>query len=507
MKRIHLILSAILIACMAISCDDNSDNIKGDSDIVQPSEPQLTDVVSTTINRTAYLVDGITVDKSEKTLLDNFIARYANSAAYGTNHQLRQGDAIVFSAASLHRLIADDNLADLKRDYSSGAVLLMHGGSASDFAQLCDALGCFNPYGEESGNGVENGYEPLWVLVGNIPGASGIYTCLNAYAMPASSITMTDGSEESLPDTDLPTLPDVITPTSSSPISDYAQGKLCDTVVGAIKQSLEEKPTKNDETSELTELMSAVKVFVQNNSWWEYKGQRRTRYCLTELDIWNAYSVAEKRQYYYIHQEMTYAFSESCVGSFHDAQWKSYGMYGKYYETCFKNENSPQDVILHRSSPSTTQTSTTYTSSISYNIGGEISTAATGLSGGVNISNTQSYVVEDVMVYNNCVATTPLSKAAWKFDLRDAKGHFNWKSHASVDIDPCSASGRSTFTCGADYIFSVPNSCPNSWIFDFSVTSRLVSCYNVFGGKVKTKYHDFTYTINYKFSLPKVATS
>lgn len=507
MKKMHFLLLAMLMACLNISCDDKPDDIKGDKDIVPPPELQQTDVVSATINRTIYLVDGITTDKNEKSLLDNFAARYAHSATHDASSQLRQGDAIVFNVSSLHNLIADSNLPDLKKAYASGAVLLMHGGSSSDFALLCKSLGCFNPYCEDEGKDSADGYDPLWVLAGKTPGAQGIYTCLNACVLPADKITMTDASETSVPDSGLPVLPDVVTPTSPTPISDYVQGKLCDTVVGEIKECLEEKPVKNDGTSELTELISAVKVFVQNNSWWEYKGQRRTRYCMTELDIWNAYSVAEQRQYYYIHQEMTFAFSESCVGSFHDAQWKSYGMYGKYYETSFRNKQSPQSVILHRSSPSTTQTSTTYTSSISYSIGGEISTAASGISGGVNISNTQSYVVEDVMVYNNCVAAASLSKASWLFDLRDAKGHFNWKSHASVDIDPCSASGRSTFTCGADYIFSVPNDCPNSWIFDFSVTSRLVSCYNVFGGKVKTKYNDFKWTTNRTFSLPKVATS
>lgn len=35
----NIILTTMLFACMNFSCDDNSNNILGDQDIVQPSDP------------------------------------------------------------------------------------------------------------------------------------------------------------------------------------------------------------------------------------------------------------------------------------------------------------------------------------------------------------------------------------------------------------------------------------------------------------------------------------
>lgn len=124
----------------------------------------------------------------------------------------------------------------------------------------------------------------------------------------------------------------------------------------------------------------------------------------------------------------------------------------------------------------------------------------------MNISNTEKYTIDDVTIDNYSIATGNASKASWRFDMRDAKGHFNWLSYASVDIDPCSLSGRSTFNCGADYIFSVPKNFSNKWQLDLFITKRLVSCYCVFSHIPKTKYYDTKKTYQLTITLPVVAT-
>lgn len=494
----------------AVSCNDDAEDERiADSDIVEVVPVPESDVIGTRINRTAYLLTPQLEASDDKAMADNFIARYAAIKPFQGNEKIDAGDALAFDAATLRSTINDEASAQaVKNAYKAGAVLLLSAGSTDDFAALCSLLGCANPYeGNTEVPPAVDGNKPLWVLSGELPRLLEVHTVLSAY-MPAPDEEETEiTDEEEGSDANVPPFPnreDELT--EGGFISDYMQGVFCQQVADGINEALVPLQVPDVDDNELTHVMKAKKMYLNQSSAWTYKGVKRPSYYTVELDIWNAYSNDEQRHYYYIHQEMTYAFAETCVGSYHDHGWKSYGKYGKYYQTSFYNVEKPGDVIFHRMSPGTTQSSKEYTSTVSYNIGGSVSTQAIGFSGGMNISNTEKYTIDDVTIDNYSIATGDASKASWRFDMRDAKGHFNWLSYASVDIDPCSLSGRSTFNCGADYIFSVPKNFSNKWQLDLFITKRLVSCYCVFSHIPKTKYYDTKKTYQLTITLPVVAT-
>ncbi len=503
-----ILFRTVLVAMVAVSfvaCSDDDPEVpqEGDPYIEVEDEP-IADVVATHIDRTAYLVDGLFASNSERAMMGNFLARYNRAVPFGDLKTVVAGDAIAFEATTLNGLLSDEaKVSVIKNAYNQGAVLLMNGGQSSDFAQLCEVLGCYNPYVGAANDAPVDGEKPLWVLSGKLPSANGIYAMLSPYIPADEEVKITTLEDGVVVEDDSETA-DVET---SEPgfMSDYRRGQLCEQVINGINEGITPKSEANADKKELTDLMSATKLYLTGSMSWRIDGlveKRTASYCI-ELDIWNAYSEGEKEQYYLVHQEMTYSFAEYCVGSFHNGSWKDYGCYGKYYETTFSNASKPGAVIYHRLSPSTTQMSTTYTSSVELNLGGNIALEDAGVTAGLNISHSEAYTVEDVSVTNYSVASSSQSKASWRFDMRDASGHFNWKSHASVDINPCSASARSTFVCGTDYILSVPQGTPNEWTLQSVVTTRLVSCYAVFG-PVKTQYYDKTHKKSISFALPEV---
>lgn len=498
---------AMVAAAFAACSDDDVDGpLQGsDTDFVEVVDEPTEDVVTNRIDRTAYIVDGLITANSERAMIDNFLDRYTRTVPFRDLQTVVAGDAVAFEATALNELLGDETTANnIKYAYNHGAVLLMNGGKTSDFARLCSMLDCYNPYAGETEVQSSDGEKNLWVLSGELPGVRGVYAKLSSSIPPTDSTMITEVDDAGNVDTKVSEEKEEAEPGF---MSEYRQGQLCEQVTKGINESLTPKVMANTEQQELTDLMSATKVFLTGSVSWKkhYKKKlNRTAYYSIELNIWNAYSETENRQYYLIHQEMTYSFADYCIGSWHANAWKDYGPYGKYYETTFCNTGKPENVTFHRLSPGTTQTSTSYTSSVGFNLGGSVSTkAGLGITGGLNISHSQAYTVDDVTVYNNSVATTRASKASWKFDMRDAKGHFNWKAHGSVDIDPCSASGRSTFVSGTDYIFSVPQGTPNNWQLESAITSRIISCEAVFGIK-KTNYFDRLHKKKISFVLPEV---
>lgn len=505
--RAMMLATVALTATVIVACSDDDDAAQvADSDIVEIVDEPTVDVVTSHIDRTAYIVDGLITANSERTMVDNFLNRYARTVPFRDLQSIVPGDAVAFDVTALNGLLGDAATVEkIKAAFGSGAVLLMSGGTKSDFTRLCDTLDCYNPYAEMEETAAADGEKLLWVLSGELPGVGGIYAVLSPYSSSPDSVmtTLVEGSggagvEASEVESAEPGL-----------VSEYYQGQLCEQLTEGINRSLtaKAKAQANADQPELTNLMSATKVYLTDSFRWKYKQKIRTGYYTIEMDIWNAYSEAEKKQYYLIHQEMTFSMKDYCVGSFHNGSMKTYGMYGKYYETTFRNVTKPGAVTFHRLAPSTTQTSTSYTSTVGFNLGGSVSTkGGAGISGGINISHSEAYTVEDVSIYNNSVATSKASNASWLFDMRDPSPTFNWKSHASIDFRPCSASGRSTCICGTDYIFSVPNGTSNNWRLDLSITNRFVTGSYVMGIK-ELYYDDQIITGNKNFSLPVVSVN
>lgn len=507
MKKLFPLLLMSMTA-LFFSCEREHETDEPDDDTV--FDLPVDDAVSEKIDKTIYRVGDVQTASNEKSILDNFSARFSSMSALDANADISAGDGITFDASELSEMLADAATFKTVQDaFDSGALILMNGGMASDFARLCKALGCYNPYPEDEGNQTADEV-PLWVVAGNLPGAEGFYCRLSSLGKPEADDEFENSGEEDLETKSEERYEGDTAGSDPVYFSEYVQGQYCDYLIAELKESLEPANASNSPTSELTDLMSAVKIYRPASQTDKipssYSGKKwveRTNNYMLELDIWNAYSAAEKRQYYFIHQEFTGSFQNMCVGEYKNAAWKGYGWYGKYLETSFKNAKEPASVIYHKLSPTTSTQTTTYTSSVSFSIGGQVVTGAGGLTGGVNISNSASYNVEDVTISNKSVPTTQDAKASWLFDLRDASGSHKSFYHAFTKIRPSSLSGRETMICGADYIFSVPATCTNSWTLDYWVSVRRREFYSAFG-PVKKKDYTYRHRASKTFALPAV---
>lgn len=483
MKKLLLFVTAVIMSICLLSCTKEDPN-----EPTNHTDPLPTnDMVSTKINKTIYSIGTISLG-NETHIIDNMISRYSSMKELSSNDVLSSGDVIAFDATKLTLILSDKSkLEAIKTNYKIGVMLFMNGGTEKDFDKLCVALGCYNPYKNTSYYKLSKEM-PLWILCGKLPSLNGMYCRLSS-------------SDE-----------DIATKSSDPSdkvgyYTDYAQGQYCDMVVEDIHEAL--TPTLlNSSSSELTELMSATKVYVQGSQTFSIyvsstdKWEKRTNNYLLELDIWNAFSEDEKRNYYYIHEEMTLAFSNLFVGEFHNGAYKDYGWCGIDASTTFKHSVDPSGVIFHKLSPSTTQVATTYSSEVGFNIGGSDTTEAKGISGGVSISNSTSYTIEDVTVSNLSVASSSNSNASWKFALKEPDAHFYAFWHGNAAIDEGSLNGRTTFISGSDMIFSVPQVYENNWSSSYSVHLRLSSFY-IFG-KTSTAHTDKTTTFGSKVVLPTV---
>ncbi len=501
-------VAALLLAPLFLASCNSDDDTPGvvDPDISEEVEIPTNDIVSKKLNRTAYVIDWSLTNNNEKSMADNILARYKNVQPLGTNHDFNPGDALAFDVSSLDRMLGDNAICELLRSaQKAGVVMLMNGGSSADFARLCTMLGCFNPYPADS-QAPSNGEQLLWVMARNLPSARSLYTCLSSYVDEAEPITISDADGSGTgDDASVPPLANDNAGNESGFISDYSQGQFCESIAGSIENAL--LPPANGKDDELTEMMEAEKVDIQYTyNWWRNnKDKKHPAHYFLELQIWNAYSERENRQYYFIHQEMTFNMKDAYIGAYHDAQWKTYGAYGKKFETSFYNNTARKSVIFHKHEPATTQSSRTYTSGVSFNIGGKVSTSGPEVSGGLNINHSSTYTIDDVVVTNNSVAAGDSTKANWSFEMRDAAGKYSFFSHAQVDFEDCCLAARSTFKCGTDYIFSVPQGTPNTWRLDFNSILRRVSCYGVANvGHPKTKYLDFNIHYSKLIKLPEV---
>lgn len=496
MKRILIWAFFCSVATMVL-CSCNDDPVVNGEDFDKelidfPTE----DIVKESIDRTIYLIGTIS-SNNERQIIDNFSSRFAARKVLEASSLLHPGDAIVFESEILGDIIAgnDYRLNMLKEAYGQGVVIMMNGGSTDDFSKLCTALDCYNPYKKSKEPVSNNESTPLWIMAGKMPGLGGLYCCLSPsinWESEDKIVRNIDGGETNV----------------SMPINftEYEQGLLCEQILKGIKKGMLVPNSDKSPTSELTELMSAIKIYVDGKqTGWIKKKKKKvylTNFYLAELDIWNAYSESENRQFYYIHQELTLPFQNLLLGECHEAAWKSYGFYGKKLETTFKNEGAQNGVVFHKLSPNTTQESKTYTTSVQYNVGGSISTSSASLNAGMTITHSSSYTVDDVVISNKGVAASQESQAAWAFDLREATGKYHAFYHGNTAITPGSLSGRETFISGADYIFSVPQGHNNIWKFDYTVSLRWSSFYTF--GSTKSQHEDYTKTFSKTFSLPVV---
>ncbi len=182
------------------------------------------------------------------------------------------------------------------------------------------------------------------------------------------------------------------------------------------------------------------------------KGSHTNNYQV-EFDVWYAFSEDEQRNYYYIHEEISCPFKNTYVGVYSKSvsgiakvcEW-----FGRQVDVTFEPVSNANDVKIHRSSPTSTQSSQSYTSGFSWNLGGNVSYkfggesagATVGLSGGISVSNSHTYTVNDVTIADNGDNGSEC-KASWSFILSGVRTTYAPFSTACVNMYEGSLTGRS----------------------------------------------------------------
>ena len=181
------------------------------------------------------------------------------------------------------------------------------------------------------------------------------------------------------------------------------------------------------------------------------KGSHTNNYQV-EFDVWYAFSEDEQRNYYYIHEEISCPFKNTYVGVYSKSvsgiakvcEW-----FGRQVDVTFEPVSNANDVKIHRSSPTSTQSSQSYTSGFSWNLGGNVSYkfggesagATVGLSGGISVSNSHTYTVNDVTIADNGDNGSEC-KASWSFILSGVRTTYAPFSTACVNMYEGSLTGR-----------------------------------------------------------------
>jgi hypothetical protein len=427
------------------------------------------------------------------------IKRYSNVKKWGKSDELHQGDIFLFDDNEFASIAANPEMLDaLKKMYfDSGVILAMEGGFESDFSNICKALSCYDPYDGIPPVNHLPGEKPLWIFSGPLPSAAGI-----VMKLCPSDESMVMVSPENADDEEVKT----------GFFSDYVQGQVCDLAVDALQKSLEPSAALNSPQDELTNLIAAYKHIVQKShtipkaDFWNYKVKEdRTNIYQVEFDIYNAFSESEKRNYYYMHVEMMSPFYNTYIGSFHSDMssklWNHYkacGFYGNSVQLSSRHGSDHSGIILHQTRPTTTQATTTYTSGVSFNLGGEVSTSGPTISGGISISKSQSYSVADITISALNEISPPT--AAWKFALKEPNPSFNPFYYGATDMKAGSLTGRTTFIGGVDFIVSMPQGHNNRWWMSYTVELKMI---HAASGAVQYAQYKSANAESF-FNLPKV---
>lgn len=469
MKKIHILhylLLCYIVLAVATSCGDDEngyipDNVNDPEKLTEPLP--TTDQLCVTYNNTLYYLSFWS--KGDHTISDNMINRYKKAVPYAPGKKMEVGDAFFFTWQDIDRIQSDtDLLADIKNMFHKrGIVMMMEGGTNEDFNTVCKLLNCYNPYAKE-----DEPYSddlPLWVFSGPLPSARGFYSKLDAL----STVTETDGEE------------------SVQTINEYGQGFHCDMTSQSLQRALEPKVPSNG-SSDLKDLISAYIVIGQNSYTpppvYGHEDNGAADNFQVEAKIWTAYSKDRKEHFYLVNLGFIAYVEPSFYGEWHEP-YKSTKM--KAYGLCLTNVNlefspvHPNGAIIHAHSPQTTEHQSSYTSSVSFDLGGDVSVSGPQVRGGVSISNSHTETINDIEVINKTNPAQGTPQLRWQFDLREPSSHFNMICYASSAVDAGAKAGITTCNLSTDFIISVPDGADNQWRVSMYPTLKAYAFSDLFG--------------------------
>lgn len=432
-----------------------ADIIPNDEDLRNPETTPVKDMDEKKVNGTLYLASAEDDVEDEECLHDNFIARFTNRAAWH-NSPLGKGDYLYIKGNDINRF--DKTI--IRESLAAGTVVLLDDvANSRQLEEFCDEMGIYNPVAPGDEDGIDSSM--FIVAASKTPFYSAEDNTSYHGLFFRVSTRAFDGGH----------------------ISDYSQGVIADRVVGILNEINRETAlrangavSRADGPADLKTVVSAYKVFIsddgclQTRKKSDYRGSyakndTQSNVYNVEFDVWNVAS--GDRNYYYIHQEFLGSFSE-CYAGVNSTAVTTDGCHtiAKVCEWYGDNVTITTEPVgttglqIHRNSPATTNTMTTYTSGFQWELSGDVSwSQGTGWGGaghgGISVSTSESYGKEDVTVLNNCV---PGRKLSWTFELKRPHTSFHLFRTACTNMYEGAAAGRTSLNTGMDYIISFPNS-------------------------------------------------
>ena len=424
-----------------------------DEDETPTEELPSADQDKVKVQGTMYYISDADVAETPDCLHDNIVARFAVRNRWNGN-TLGKGDFLYATADEIEGMRDDRHLAS---SLDNGCILILHEvTSETALRKICDNLGIFCPMADK----IDDIASSLFILAdSDKPFTDARGTSYRGLFIKLSPLG--DNGEA---------------------ISDYSQGEMADRAAECINGMLSSAPSPapmarslsgRAEPENLTAVVNAYKVYISDYKHTlvqsdyrskSYSKPSQTNVYNVEFDIWNVYSVAEKRNYYYIHQSFLGSF-KNCYKGVHKTNIKTDGCYtiakvGEYYcdhmTLSVKPDASSSGMIIHRNSPSTTLTDVNYTSGFSWNLSGEVSYDGKwggSVSGGIALSFSDSYTRADMTIENNCV---PGSELSWTFSLMKARAKFHPFYGAGSNFIESSLTSRTSMNAYMDYVISFP---------------------------------------------------
>lgn len=436
------------------------------------------------VHGTLYYISEADVAETPDCLHDNVVARFSVRKHWSGN-TLGKGDFLYAKASEIEDMRGESPLA---ASLDNGCILILDEvANETILRRICDNLGIFCPMADD----IDDIASSLFIMAdSDNPFTDARGTSYRGLFIKLSPLA-NDGEA----------------------ISDYSQGEMADRAAECLNGLLSASPAAPSARSlsgradpeNLTAVVNAYKVYITDYKHTlvqsdyrskSYSKPSQTNVYNVEFDIWNVYSVAEKRNYYYIHQSFLGSF-KNCYKGVHKTNITTDGCYtiakvGEYYcdhmTLSVKPDASSSGMIIHRNSPSTTQTDVNYTSGFSWNLSGEVSYDGKwggSASGGIALSFSDSYTRADITIENNCV---PGSELSWTFSLMKARAKFNPFYGAGSKFIESSLTSRTSMNAYMDYVISFPESVKEPKLnatLEVSLRSSAAKCGSICGERTK----------------------
>ena len=176
-------------------------------------------------------------------------------------------------------------------------------------------------------------------------------------------------------------------------------------------------------------------------------------------DIWAVNDLSKHEDYYLVHQQVTSNTGQLNCGS-NDARswyerdyaghtWMGYGGYLKVLETNNWLSGNTSGLILSNVSPGSTNGSTSFTTGISWSLGGSVGVGSTGVSAGVDFSKSWTTNIPDLGIEQNNSGSSP----RWKYVGNSPEAHARW----FYEHDNAASILQNTCTVNNVWIWRQPN--------------------------------------------------